>query len=231
VLFAPPRPGRVRPVRARPARRRRVALARTAVLLLVVCAACWACFPTADARGRRLGAGPSADAYPLAGERGPALDDWGFVARQCTSYAAWFLNTHGVPFGLLTRGPAGQALFTSAGGWGRAATAAGFAVRDVPAVGSIAQWDPGESSPPAPPAVDGGGSGDGSGGSHGRAVVTAGRYGHVAVVRHVFADGSVVVSEFNGADGAFHVQVTRAPRYLYIGVPGSPAQRATLLSR
>jgi len=50
-------------------------------------------------------------------------------------------------------------------------------------------------------------------------VVTAGRYGHVAVVRRVLRDGAVEVSEYNGSDSRFYVQVTRAPRHLYIGVP------------
>jgi surface antigen len=193
-----------------------VAAYRAAIVLFVVCAAC-SCLPVADARGHRQGAGPSLGAYPWTGDRRPALDPWGFVARQCTSYAAWFLNAHGVPFGVLTRGPGGRGLFTSAGGWDGAATAAGFPVLATPAVGSIAQWDPGESSPAAPPGT-----------ARGRAaaqVETAGRYGHVAVVRRVNGDGSVLVSEYNGADGSYHVRTTRAPRYLYIGVPASAAVR------
>jgi surface antigen len=189
-----------------------VTVGRAGILVLLLVAACWGFLPLADARGSQLRPGPSAEAYPLAGQRGPALDPWGFVARQCTSYAAWYLNAHGVPFRVLTRGPGGEGLFTSARSWDRAAATAGFAVRSTPAVGSIAQWDPGESSPPAP-------AGDRSPAHHQHDVVTAGRYGHVAVVRRVLRDGAVVVSEYNGADGRFHVQVTRAPRYLYIGVP------------
>ncbi|WP_138761080.1 CHAP domain-containing protein [Modestobacter altitudinis] len=120
-----------------------------AIVLVLLCAACYHDLPTAGARGRQLGSGPPSRAYPWAGDGGMPLDLWGFVTRQCTSYAAWYLNTHGVPFALLTRGPEGRALFTSAGGWDDAAVAAGFPVLATPAVGSIAQWTPG--SPPRLP--------------------------------------------------------------------------------
>ena len=186
---------------------------RLAILLVVLGATCYQCLPSADARDRSLRRGPAADAYPWAGERGPAFDPWGFVARQCTSYVAWYLNAHGVPFGLRTRGPAGEGLFTSASDRDRAARTAGFAVRSTPAVGSIAQWDAGESSPP-PPSPS---SPDDVDAARYRTVQARG-FGHVAVVQQVLDDGAVVISEYNGADGTFRVLVTRAPRYLYIGV-------------
>jgi len=200
-----------------PATRGRIAstaLVRLAILLVVVGATCYQCLPCADARDRSLRHGPAAGAYPWDGARGLLFDPWGFVARQCTSYVAWYLNAHGVPFGLRTRGPAGEGLFTSASDWDRAALAAGFAVRSTPAVGSVAQWDAGESSPPAPsPAsadrVD----------APGYRTLAARGFGHVAVVQRVFDDGAVLISEYNGADGSFRLLVTRAPRYLYIGVP------------
>ena len=177
------------------------------MIAVVLLGAAWAHgLLMADARRHHLRPGPSTTAYPLAGA-GTSLDPWGFVARQCTSYAAWYLNSHGVPFGLLTRGPGGNGLFTSAGSWDDAAVAAGFPVRSTPVVGSIAQWDPGESSPAGPV------------GAAYVAVGTAGPYGHVAVVREVRADGSVLVTEYDGTDGSFQVRVTRAPRYLYVGVP------------
>jgi surface antigen len=188
------------------------------IVLFLVCAAC-CCLPVADARGRQLGPAPSTGGYPMAGGRGLALDPWGFVARQCTSYAAWYLNAHGVPFGLLTRGPGGEALFASAQSWARAARAAGFPVRATPAVGSIAQWNAGEASPAEPAQA-----------AH-RTVVRAGRYGHVAVVRRVLPDGDVVVSEYNGADGRFHTVVTRAPRYLYIGISGRTVPSTAVSAR
>jgi surface antigen len=188
---------------------------RLAILLVVVGATCYQCLPFADARDRTLRRGPSAGAYPWAGEPGLAFDPWGFVARQCTSYVAWYLNAHGVPFGLRTRGPAGEGLFTSAFDWDRAALTAGFAVRSTPVVGSIAQWDAGESSPAAPSPA----SADDVDAARYR-VLTARGFGHVAVVQQVLDDGAVVISEYNGADGSFRVLVTRAPRYLYIGVAG-----------
>ena len=187
---------------------------RAALVLLVVCAAWCSSVVGADARGHRLGPGPSAGAYPLAGEGGLALDPWGFVARQCTSYVAWYLNAHGVPFGLLTRGPGGEGLFTSAAGWDDAAAAAGFPVRSTPVVGSIAHWDPGDPSTT---------TSAGAAGAVLRVPGTAGRYGHVAVVQDVLPDGDVLVSEYDGADGTFDLRVTRAPRYLYVGVPGNAA--------
>jgi len=193
-----------------------LAAGRAVLALLALCVVCWHWSPIADARDHRLGPGPSAGAYPLAQEHGPRLDDAGFVARQGTSYAAWYLNAHGVPFGLLTRGPGGPGLFTSAGGWDDAAAAAGFAVRPVPAVGSIAQWEPGEASPATPS------------GTAGYEPLTAGRYGHVGVVRYVYPDGAAVVAEYDGGDGDFHVLVTRAPRYLYIGLPGDAARLSVL---
>jgi surface antigen len=192
---------------------------RTVVLLVAVCATCYQCLPFADARDRSLRRGPSAGDYPLGGQLGLALDPWGFVARQCTSYAAWYLNAHGVPFGLRTRGPAGEGLFLSAADWDRGAVAAGFAVSSTPVVGSIAQWDADESSPPA--------SADDS--ARYRALTARG-FGHVAVVQRVLRNGSAVVSEYDGADERFHVLVTRAPRYLYIGVHAPPVTRRTALS-
>jgi surface antigen len=196
-----------------------VSVLRTVVVLVAVCATCYSCLPFADARDRALRRGPSAGAYPLGGQLGLALDPWGFVARQCTSYAAWYLNAHGVPFGLRTRGPAGEGFFLSAADWDRGALAAGFAVRSTPVVGSIAQWDAEESSPLV--------SADDS--AHYRPL-TAGRFGHVAVVQRVLRNGSAVVSEYDGADERFHVLVTRAPRYLYIGVHAPPVPRRTALS-
>ncbi len=41
----------------------------------------------------------------------------------------------------------------------------------------------------------------------------------------VLPDESVVVSEYDGTERRFEVLWTRAPRYLYIGVPGSAPDR------
>jgi surface antigen len=171
--------------------------------------------PTADARGHWLGPGPPETAYAWSTEADPAAGDpWGFVKRQCTSYAAWFLNTHGVPFAEKTRGPSGQGLFLNAGEWDLGAVEAGFLVSRRPAVGSIAQWHPRESSPV-----------DREASEHGRSDpyleeqdLTAGRWGHVAVVTSVLPDGSVLTAGYNGDERGLVLVHTRAPRYLYIGV-------------
>lgn len=209
-------------VRHRPALRR---LRPGAAGLVLVTALAWlvawyADVPTVDARGHWLGPGPPVSAYPWSAERDPAAEDpWGFVKRQCTSYAAWFLNSHGVPFARLTRGPAGVGLFLNAGEWDRGAAGAGFPVSRHPAVGSIAQWHAEEPSPPLPESDD---------------VnlylpfrdepdLVAGRYGHVAVVTTVLPDDSVLVAGYNGDDRRLQLRHTRAPRYLYIGVRRAPS--------
>jgi surface antigen len=189
---------------------------RTAVVLSLLLLT-WCSLPRADARRHSAGPGPVLGAYPWAGQWNPlALDPWGFVQRQCTSFAAWYLNAHGVPFAMRTRGPGGEGLFLGAGQWDSGARRAGFPVETTPVVGSIAQWRAGESSPPVRvsqiPYPD--------------VALTAGGYGHVAVVAAVLRDGSVLVAEYDGGDRGFHLLHTRAPRYLYIGTPrGAP--RAT----
>lgn len=180
----------------------------------------YASLPAADARGHRLGVGPPVVAYPWPTEPDPNAEDrWGFIKRQCTSYAGWYLNTHGVPFAERTRGPAGPGVFFSAGEWDRGAVEAGFPVSRRPAVGSVAQWHKWEPSPPSPrsrdvnlylPYRD-------------ELDLTAGPYGHVAVVVRVLPDDSVLLVQYNGADRQLQLVHGRAPRYLYIGVRRPPA--------
>lgn len=196
-------------------------LRRTAVVLGLLLLTCCS-VPQADARSQRLGSGPSLDGYPWADQWNPvALDPWGFVQRQCTSFAAWYLNSHGVSFANRTRGAGGEGVFLNAGDWDDGARAAGFQVGSTPTVGSIAQWGPDEVSPPAPPARL-------------RAkhdlpypllTLTAGRYGHVAVVSAVLSDGSVLLAQYDGGDRRFRLLHTRAPRYLRIGTPKAPGYR------
>jgi hypothetical protein len=66
----------------------------------------------ADARSATgLQAGPSVTAYPWSEAADPAArDPWGFPQRQCTSYVAWYLNSHGIPFATFTRGPRESAI-------------------------------------------------------------------------------------------------------------------------
>ena len=70
----------------------------------------------ADGRGMHpLGSGPALTAYPYATAKIGAVDPWGFVERQCTSYVAWYLNSHGAPFARVTRGHHGIGVFRDAG--------------------------------------------------------------------------------------------------------------------
>jgi surface antigen len=160
--------------------------------------------PYADARvATGLRPGPSVPDYPWARERNRhASDPWGFPKRQCTSYVAWFLNTHGIPFALLTRGPAGVSRFGAARTWADAAGAAGFRVSTTPRVGSVAHWYAGEHSRSASVPVP-----------------YASGAGHVAVVYRVLSDDSVDVAEYDGETRRFQMRHDRAPRYLYIGLP------------
>jgi surface antigen len=188
---------------------------------VLVAALAWpvACYPAdpgaADARGHWLGPGPAVSAYPWSREPDPAAEDaWGFLKRQCTSYAAWFLNSHGVPFARPTRGPRGEAVFLDGDDWEHAATLAGFPVSHHPVVGSIAQWHAWEASPPPPRSRDV----DRHRPYRDQPEVVGGPYGHVAVVTTVLRDDSVLVAGYDGEERQLELLHTRAPRYLYIGV-------------
>jgi surface antigen len=150
--------------------------------------------------------GPDATAYPYRPGSTPSLDDYGFVAGQCTSFVAWWLNTRGLPFGVVTVGPGGTGWFLYASSWDGAARQAGYGVGSRPVVGAIAQWRAGESSRWTDP--------DGT-----RHTVTAGRPGHVAIVVRVLPDGEAVWLDY-GWSGLPQLHRGRgfAPRYLYLGV-------------
>ncbi|HEU4676631.1 MAG TPA: CHAP domain-containing protein [Motilibacteraceae bacterium] len=164
----------------------------------------------ADARGAAMTReGPPPDAYPWSGPvPAGAGDPWGFTQGQCTSFVAWWLNTHGVPFARHTRGATGEATFDDAGGWDTAARQAGFPVSAVPRVGSVAQWHPGEASRP-----------DGAG-----QLLVAGEHGHVAVVVAVGRHDEVVTIGYDGATHVLERLTTRAPRYLQIGILPPPSR-------
>lgn len=154
-------------------------------------------------------------AYPYATQTNPsAADPWGFAERQCVSYAAWWLNNHGVQFSLRTRGPSGIGDFLDASTWAAATQYAGWAVSATPRPGAIAQWNADESS-----------SWTGANGWH--YTMTAGASGHVAVVLSVAAGGLATMAEYNG-DGTrtFSIITGTAPRYLYIGNPAAPVVAA-----
>ena len=157
----------------------------------------------------QTGAGLAAVDYPYDRSRAP-FDEYGFVAGECTSFAAWWLNRHGVPFGVLTVGPRGPGRFLNASTWEDAARAAGWQVGTAPVVGAVAQWRAGERSQRL--------HADGT-----TATFVAGAPGHVAVVTKVYPDGTAQWVE-RGWGGLEEVHVGRgtAPRYLYIGVPAAP---------
>ena len=144
-------------------------------------------------------------AYPYERSRAP-FDEYGFVAGECTSFAAWWLNRQGVPFGVLTVGTRGTGRFLNASTWDGAARAAGWRVGDVPVVGAVAQWHAGERSLRL--------RSDGS-----ASTFVAGGPGHVAIVTKVYPDGTAQWVERGWGDrDEVHVGRGAAPRYLYIGV-------------
>lgn len=154
--------------------------------------------------------GPPATAYPYRVGAVPALDAYGFVTGQCTSFAAWWLNTHGVPLGVMTLGPRGVGWFLNASNWDDAARAAGYRVGTRPVVGAIAQWDARERylRHEADDSWVGG---------------AAGGAGHVAVVVRVLPGGEAEWLDYGSSGRAvLHRGRGYAPRYLYLGVPPPP---------
>jgi surface antigen len=147
---------------------------------------------------------PPNTAYPWAGDETQGLDTYGMTKRQCVSFAAWYINAHGTPFGYLTKGPKGVGTFNNATVWDAAAFKAGFVVSVRPVVGSIAQWHAYETSTWTTPTYKG--------------WMKAGWAGHVAVVTRVYVNGNVDIAQYNGSNArAYSVAVNvRAPRYIYI---------------
>jgi surface antigen len=140
----------------------------------------------------------ASDDYPYRGDTVNRMDRWGFTTRQCVSFAAWRLAQHG------------HAISNSGNVWGNAshwddtAKARRIVISTRPKVGAIAQWNGGERSTWYPA---GGGSG----------TMTAGSYGHVAWVKGVYSDGSVLVEQYNLSGNRSYSQMhLRAPRYLYV---------------
>ncbi|WP_322760025.1 CHAP domain-containing protein, partial [Frankia sp. Cr2] len=91
--------------------------------------------------------------------------------HNCTNYVAWRLSRNGVP--------EPDYLLGNAGAWDDNARAGGVRVDKTPAVGSVAQWDPG---------VDG-----------------ASSSGHVAYVQEVGTD-SIVIAEDNYVSGPLQIK-------------------------
>ena len=86
----------------------------------------------------------AADDYPSKYRDAPIdsiVDEWNFYNRECTSFAAWCLNSrNGVAF---TNWLGGQR-WGHAKNWGVTAKALGYTVNNTPAVGAIAWWDSGD---------------------------------------------------------------------------------------
>jgi len=96
-----------------------------------------------------------------------APDPYGFLTRECTSYAAWAWNVrYGRPW-YRGSGPSGTG---DAKNWGNLAARQGYATGTTPMVTALVFW-------PAGPYI--------------------GQWGHVAVVEKVNGNGTIDVSEYN----------------------------------
>ena len=154
-------------------------------------------------------ASASGDDYPWRTSTTNSLDSWGFTQRQCVSFVAW------------REAQAGRAMnnaqqqWGSALHWDEAAARLGVAIGTRPVVGAIAQWNAYERSPLWA-----------NGSSTPNGWIQAGSYGHVAIVKQVNSDGSVIVEQYNlSGTRTYSLTRVKAPRYLYDGVAGYPAAR------
>jgi surface antigen len=147
---------------------------------------------------------PPNTAYPWIRDQTQGLDTYGMTKRQCVSFAAWYINMHGTPFGYMTKGPKGVGTFNNATVWDAAAFKAGFVVSTRPLVGSIAQWHAYETSTWLTPTYKG--------------WMKAGWAGHVAIVTRVYWNGNVDIAQYNGPNPrGYSVAINvRAPRYIYV---------------
>ena len=68
------------------------------------------------------------------------VDEWNFYNRECTSFAAWCLNSRN---GFGFHNWYGGIQWGNANTWNDAASRLGFAVNSTPAVGAIAYWESG----------------------------------------------------------------------------------------
>lgn len=148
---------------------------------------------------------PAITAYPWASDTTGSVDLYGLTRRQCVSFVAWYLNSHGTPFGYSTQGPKGIATFGNATTWDGSAAKAGFTVSTTPLVGSVAQWHANETS-----------QWDTPNGGWGR--MQAGSAGHVAIVTRVYPNGNVDLAQYNMGEARSFSTMTnvRAPRYIYV---------------
>ncbi len=121
-------------------------------------------------------------------------DEWYYFKCECTSYVAWNLNKNGIEFTNWYKGNH----WSNAKTWQQAAINSSVPVDNTPQVGDVAWWDAWNDD--------------------------EGKYGHVAYVESVNADGTVNISEYNF--GAPHGYGTRnnitADAYIHVG-PSLPS--------
>jgi surface antigen len=146
--------------------------------------------------------------YPFAQQKNAqAIDRWGSTERQCTGYATWALNAMGIDFGMRDLAPNRRTVrFLAARTWAKTARRGGWTVSRTPVVGAVAQWRADEISRWQT--------------KLGRASFTAAGDGHVGIVSRVYADGTVLIRQYNvgDPDRSYSTMRAKAPRYLYIGV-------------
>ncbi len=145
-----------------------------------------------------LPAQAAGDDYPYRGDTVNRADRWGFTTRQCVSFAAWRLEQRGHAIHNTSN------FWGNASHWDDAAHAKHLTISRTPRVGSVAQWNAGERSTWYPA-------------SGGTGTMSAGSYGHVAYVKAVYSDGSVLIEQYNMSGNRSYSQMhVRAPRYLYL---------------
>lgn len=140
--------------------------------------------------------------YPYRADTTNRVDPWTFTKRQCVSFAAWRLAQRGYRTVVLVKG------WGNARDWDNHAAARRIKVTTVPRVGAIAQWNANERSNTYTAGV-----------KKPTGWMRSGSYGHVAVVKAVYPDGTVLVEQYNGNGGrTYGTKRVKAPRYLYIGM-------------
>jgi surface antigen len=78
---------------------------------------------------------PVGDDYPYRGASKNAVDPWNFYKTECTSFAAWAVNSRlGIPFHNYYKGPQ----WGNAYNWDNAARSAGISVTGTPRAGDVA---------------------------------------------------------------------------------------------
>ena len=166
-------------------------ISRLLVLAIAALAMLVPLAPTASAAG---------DDYPWRTATTNTADRWGFTKRQCVSFAAWRLAQRKRPISNYTQ------RWGSALNWDNKARALGRPVTTRPRVGAIAQWNAYERS-----------VWYANGSRRPNGYIKAGGYGHVGVVRYVYADGSVKVEQYNMfGTRAYSTMRVKAPRYLLL---------------